>query len=179
VRAAGTCPASGRMSKAPGFNLCAAGEVHPGTAPGRGHFSGMDETIFAAANTLALAGWILLAVFPRRRWAHWHVAGVAIPAALALAYVALLAWHAPGAEGGFSTLAGVRALFARDGVLLAGWLHYLAFDLFLGAWMCRRATAEALPLWRLYPALPLTFLAGPAGLLAFLALRALPARRAA
>jgi hypothetical protein len=139
----------------------------------------MEETIFTAANTLALAGWILLVLAPRRRWAHWHVAGVAIPAALALAYVSLLAWHAPGAEGGFSTLAGVRALFATDGVLLAGWLHYLAFDLFLGAWMCRRATAEALPLWRLYPALPFTFLAGPAGLLLFLALRAWPGRRAA
>ncbi len=139
----------------------------------------MEESLFTATNTLALAGWILLALFPRRRWAHWHVSGVAIPVALAIAYAALLAWHAPGAEGGFSTLAGVRALFATDGVLLAGWLHYLAFDLFLGAWMCRRATAEALPLWRLYPALPLTFLAGPAGLLLFLALRALPARRIA
>ena len=138
----------------------------------------MEERLFTAANTLALAGWVLLALAPRRRWAHWHVSGVAIPAALALAYVLLLARHAPGAEGGFSTLAGVRALFATDGVLLAGWLHFLAFDLFLGAWMCRRATAEALPLWRLYPALPLTFLAGPAGLLVFLALRAAPRRRA-
>jgi hypothetical protein len=135
------------------------------------------ESLFAAANTLALAGWVILAVFPRRRWAHWHVAGLAIPGALALFYAVLLAWHAPGAEGGFSTLAGVRALFARDGVLLAGWVHYLAFDLFIGAWMCRRATAEGLAWWQLYPALPLTFLAGPAGLLVFLGLRA--ARRAA
>jgi hypothetical protein len=134
------------------------------------------ETIFSAANTLALAGWVLLALFPRRRWAHWHVAGVGIPVALALLYAVLLALHAPGSEGGFSTLAGVRALFARDGVLLAGWVHYLAFDLFIGAWMCRRATTERLAWWQLYPALPLTFLAGPAGLLAFLVLRA--ARRA-
>jgi len=130
------------------------------------------ETVFSAANTVALAGWLVLVVFPRRRWAHWRVAGIGIPVLLALLYVALLAVHAPGSEGGFSTLAGVRALFARDGVLLAGWVHYLAFDLFIGAWMCRRATAEGLAWWQLYPALPLTFLAGPAGLLVFLALRA-------
>jgi hypothetical protein len=137
------------------------------------------ESLFSAANSIALAGWMLLVLFPRRRWAHWEVAGLLIPAALALLYLALLAMHAPGAEGGFSTLAGVRALFARDGLLLAGWVHYLAFDLFIGAWMCRRATAEGLAWWQLYPALPLTFLAGPAGLLAFLALRAVPRRAVA
>jgi hypothetical protein len=130
------------------------------------------ESLFSAANTLALAGWVVLALFARRRWAHWHVAGIGIPVALALFYVVLLVLHAPGAQGGFSTLAGVRALFAHDGVLLAGWVHYLAFDLFIGAWMCRRATAEGLAWWQLYPALPLTFLAGPAGLLVFLGLRA-------
>ncbi|BDG70614.1 ABA4-like family protein [Roseomonas fluvialis] len=135
------------------------------------------EALFSAANTLALAGWLVLVAAPRRRWAHWHVAGVGIPVALALLYAVLLATHAPGAEGGFSTLAGVRALFARDGLLLAGWVHYLAFDLFIGAWMCRRATQEALAWWQVYPALPLTFLAGPVGLLAFFALRA--ARRGA
>jgi hypothetical protein len=135
------------------------------------------EAVFSAANSIALAGWVLLALFPRRRWVHWEVAGLLIPAALALLYLGLLVAHAPGADGGFSTLAGVRALFARDGLLLAGWVHYLAFDLFIGAWMCRRATAEGLAWWQLYPALPLTFLAGPAGLLAFLALRA--ARRGA
>jgi hypothetical protein len=137
------------------------------------------ESLFSAANSIALAGWMLLVLFPRRRWAHWEVAGLLIPAALALLYLALLMMHAPGAEGGFSTLAGVRALFARDGLLLAGWVHYLAFDLFIGAWMCRRATAERLAWWQFYPALPLTFLAGPAGLLAFLALRAVPRRAVA
>jgi hypothetical protein len=136
------------------------------------------ETIFSAANALALAGWLLLLAFPRRRWAHGLVAGLAIPATLAVLYVVLLAAHAPGSEGGFSSLAAVRALFARDGVLLAGWVHYLAFDLFVGAWICRRATAEGLAWWQVYPALPLTFLAGPAGLLVFLALRAIPRGRA-
>jgi hypothetical protein len=135
------------------------------------------ESIFSAANALAMAGWVLLLLLPRRRWAHWQVAGLLIPGLLGLLYVVLLALHAPGTDGAFSSLAGVRALFARDGLLLAGWVHFLAFDLFIGAWMCRRATAENLAWWQFYPALPLTFLLGPAGLLVFLGLRA--ARRRA
>jgi hypothetical protein len=56
-------------------------------------------------------------------------------------------------------------------VLLAGWVHYLAFDLFIGAWICRRAAADGLNPWLARLCLPPTFLAGPAGLLLFLAIR--------
>lgn len=135
-----------------------------------------NEFLFSAANSLAMAGWVALLAFPRRRLANWWISGLVIPGLLSAFYVALLVIHVPGAEGGFSSLAGVAALFATPGVLLAGWVHYLAFDLFLGAWMARRATAEGLPLWALLPALPVTFLVGPAGLLLFLALRGLATR---
>jgi hypothetical protein len=66
----------------------------------------------------------------------------------------------------------VSALFGHRGVLLAGWLHYLAFDLFVGAWEVREARRVGLPHWLILPALALTFLFGPIGLLVFLALRA-------
>jgi hypothetical protein len=129
------------------------------------------ETLFTLANSLALAGWVALLLFPHRRGVNWTLCGLALPVGFALAYVAVLAFAMPAAEGGFSSLAGVAALFASPWVLLAGWLHYLAFDLFLGAWMARRATAEALPRWILWLALPPTFLLGPLGLLVFLGLR--------
>jgi hypothetical protein len=130
------------------------------------------ETLFSAANTLAMAGWLALLLAPRHRLANWTIAGLAIPALLSALYAVLLAIHAPGAEGGFSSLAGVAALFRTEGVLLAGWVHYLAFDLFLGAWICRRGAAEGLNPWLLRLCLPPTFLAGPVGLLLFLGLRA-------
>jgi hypothetical protein len=129
------------------------------------------EALFSAANTLAIAGWLALLVAPRARLVNWTVSGLALPALLAALYVLLLALHAPGAEGGFGSLAGVAALFRNEGVLLAGWVHYLAFDLFLGAWMCRRGTAEGMNPWLTRLCLPPTFLAGPLGLLLFLALR--------
>jgi hypothetical protein len=130
------------------------------------------ETLFSAAGMLAMAGWLVLLVAPRGRVATWHVAGLAIPGLLAALYAVLLVLHAPGAEGGFSSLADVGALFRTEGVLLAGWVHYLAFDLFLGAWMCRRATREGMNPWLVRLCLPPTFLAGPVGLLLFLGLRA-------
>jgi hypothetical protein len=135
------------------------------------------ETIFSAANMFALAGWLALLLAPRARWANWQLAGLAIPALLAAVYVLLLAIHAPGAEGGFSSLAGVAALFRTEGVLLAGWVHYLAFDLFIGAWICRRGATEGINPWLVRLCLPPTFLAGPAGLLLFLGLRAATAKR--
>lgn len=130
------------------------------------------EALFTLANSLALAGWVALLLFPCRRPLNWWLCGVALPVTFALAYGAILAFAMPAAEGGFSTLAGVAALFASPWVLLAGWLHYLAFDLFIGAWMARRATEEGLPRWILWLALPPTFLLGPLGLLVFFGLRA-------
>jgi hypothetical protein len=129
------------------------------------------ETLFPNANMLAMAGWLALLVAPRLRVVHWHVAGLAIPVLISALYAVLMALHWPGAEGGFSSLADVAALFGTPGVLLAGWVHYLAFDLFIGAWMCRRATAEGMNPWLVRLCLPPTFLAGPVGLLLFLGLR--------
>jgi hypothetical protein len=96
---------------------------------------------------------------------------VAVPLLLAIAYVALLV-TAKGAQGGFGAIAQVRLLFANDAVLTAGWFHYLAFDLFVGAWIAREAATRRIWPILVLPCLILTFLVGPAGLLAFQALRA-------
>jgi hypothetical protein len=137
----------------------------------------LPESIFSAANIFAMGGWIALLVAPRTPLVTWHLAGLAIPSLLAALYAVLLAVHAPGAEGGFSSLAAVAALFRTEGVLLAGWVHYLAFDLFIGAWICRRGVAEGMNPWLVRLCLPPTFLAGPVGLLLFLGLRAAVAKR--
>ena len=131
----------------------------------------MLESLFSAANALAMAGWAALLIWPRQHIVHWWLCGITLPGLLAAAYLGLVVTALPGASGGFSSLSGVAALFSSPWLLLAGWLHYLAFDLFIGAWMCRRLTAEGLPRWYLLPSLPLTFLLGPVGLLTFLALR--------
>ena len=76
------------------------------------------------------------------------------------------------AEGGFGTLAEVKALFRVDALLLAGWIHYLAFDLFVGAWIVRDSQTHDLRHLLVIPCLFFTLMAGPFGLLLYLGLRA-------
>jgi hypothetical protein len=133
--------------------------------------------LFQAGSGLAMLGWLALALSPTGvRWAPAarRIAGRWIPAMLAVAYVLLFIAHGMG-DGGYGSLAEVQRLLAEPGRLTAGWLHYLAFDLFVGAWLSERAAALGLPHWALLPLLALTFLFGPAGLLAWAVLRAVPA----
>jgi hypothetical protein len=135
----------------------------------------LPDTVFALANGLALPAWIALAVSPpRARWTRWTwlVTGRLLPLAFALVYVMMLVARPPSDGGGFGSITEVRALFAVDHALTAGWIHYLAFDLFVGTWIARRAGELGLPHAAVVPVLALTFFLGPAGLLAFLLLRA-------
>jgi len=128
------------------------------------------EQIFSILNLIAMAAWLPLVFIPRARWST-AVVPVVVPFLLALVYVALVAWALPRSEGGFSSLAGVRALFENPWGLLAGWTHYLAFDLFIGGWEVRDAQRRGIPHLLVVPALVLTFLLGPGGLLLYLAIR--------
>jgi hypothetical protein len=134
------------------------------------------DLIFSAANILALLGWAGLILLPGQTWVTGAVAGFAIPVLLSVAYAGLIAAFWATAEGGFSSLDDVRLLFQTPGLLLAGWLHYLAFDLFVGAWEVRTARAEGIPHLLIVPALILTFLFGPAGFFLFIAIRAVARR---
>jgi hypothetical protein len=90
------------------------------------------ENLFGIANALALAAWLALLLLPRWDWLKRAIrfGAVGLLAVLYSALVFLYFFRVSG--GGFNSLAAVRALFASDPVLLAGWVHYLAFDLFVG-----------------------------------------------
>lgn len=131
----------------------------------------MEGSMFSVVNLVAVAGWVLLAVFPRRRLAA-IVAGRVVPALLSGAYVAVVLSVWGQSPGGFSSLAAVGQLFDNRWMLLAGWIHYLAFDLVIGSWMVQDAREHGIPHGLLVPLLLLTFMFGPAGWLAYLGLRA-------
>jgi hypothetical protein len=128
------------------------------------------DSVFSIANMLALAGWVALAVVPHRRWSNVMVA-TSIAALLSVLYVAVVAASWGGSEGGFSSLADVATLFGNRWLLLAGWTHYLAFDLLVGSWEARDASQRAIPRLFLLPCLVLTFLFGPAGWLLYMGVR--------
>jgi Domain of unknown function (DUF4281) len=135
------------------------------------------EQIFSACTLLVLPGWLLLVFVPRWRWSARFVAPVLIPVALGCVYALLVATHFGRSEGDFNSLAGVSKLFQNPYSLLAGWIHYLAFDLFVGAWEVRDAQRVGLHHLIVVPCLLLTFFFGPAGLLLYLVLRFAVKRR--
>src|SRR5262245_43579905 len=95
------------------------------------------DTIFGLANMIALAGWLMLLGSPFFPKLADHISGLAIPALLAIAYCGLVLAFWWLAKGGFDSLGNVAALFETRELLLAGSIHYLAFDLFVGAWIVR------------------------------------------
>ena len=100
-----------------------------------------------------------------------------IPILLSLLYAAIIIVRWGGTEGGFGTLREVSTLFHDPWLLLAGWIHYLAFDLFIGAWEVRDSQRMKIPHLLVVPCLLFTFVFGPVGLLMYLALRGIRCRR--
>ncbi|MGC2237051.1 MAG: ABA4-like family protein [Pyrinomonadaceae bacterium] len=129
------------------------------------------ETIFSIANFTAMAGWILLVFAPRWTWTRKIVLSGALPLLLSVAYLILIILFFGKSEGGFGSLADVSKLFSNQWALLAGWIHYLAFDLFVGSWEVKDAQSRGISHWFVIPCLILTFLLGPIGFLLYNILR--------
>jgi hypothetical protein len=136
------------------------------------------DQLFSIANLIALVAWVGLLFLPRVRLLTDVIAPVLIPGLFAAAYFIILCrFFDPSGFARFSTLEGLASLQGSSWLLLAGWLHYLAFDLFVGTWEVRTARKEGIPHLAVVPSLFLTFMAGPAGLLLFVITRYLLRRR--
>jgi hypothetical protein len=141
------------------------------------------DLIFTIANTAVLPFWLLLAF--GSRGTMW-VRGIFLlgTGLLALTYTVLITGLLSGAfddglvtaagtsnSPDFTTLSGVMALFDSKGGATVGWIHYLAFDLFVGLWIARNADRHNIArIWQI-PVLALTLMFGPIGLLTYLIVR--------
>ncbi len=132
-----------------------------------------DAQAFSLLNAIPLVGWIALAFAPLRRpllVATARVAAVAVAVGYLLMVVASLSRGGPMPD--LLTLPGLARAFSDPHVMLVGWAHYLALDLWTGAWEAEDAERAGAPHWAVLPCFVLTFLAGPIGLLAYLSVRA-------
>lgn len=128
------------------------------------------ESIFSMLNLMALLGWVFLFVFYPRKWIYSILfSGVLV--LLALAYLYFIIQSMGEGEGGFGSLTEVSTLFQKEEALLAGWIHYLAFDLFVGMWITKDASDRGINRWLIMPCLAFTFMLGPVGLLTYMLLR--------
>lgn len=130
----------------------------------------MYETLFGLINTAVLPAWLALLLAPGWRWTQTLAVTVTV-ALLSCVYVGVIAYTigtGTGAEGvDFTSLDGVAAIFSHPLGVIAGWTHYLAFDLFVGAWVVRDARSRSIAHLWIVPAIILCFLAGPAGYLLY------------
>lgn len=130
------------------------------------------DTLFQIANPIALLGWVALIFAPFAPRIADLMARLIIPILMSVAYSALILAYWSGSTGGYSSLPDVMRLFTDPHIALAGWVHYLAFDLLVGAWATRTARAAGIPHLLVLPHLALIFLFGPAGFLTFYAMHA-------
>ena len=132
--------------------------------------------IFKVSSAIAMAGWLLLVVLPNWQYSQFIVVGI-IVTLLSFIYTYLIIFgkrhDAPGykSSGNFSSLQGVMDLFKSPRAVLAGWIHYLAFDLFIGLFIVSNGAHYNISHWLLVPCLLLTLMFGPAGLLLYLMIR--------
>ena len=129
------------------------------------------EQIFSIANMLALLSWLILLVAPRWKWTNKIILSGVIPLILSVAYLGLIVLFFGKADGGFDSLPNVMKLFTNEWAVLAGWIHYLAFDLFVGSWEVKDSQAKGISHWFVIPCLFFTFMFGPIGFLMYSVLR--------
>ncbi|MEL6738585.1 MAG: ABA4-like family protein [Pseudomonadota bacterium] len=132
--------------------------------------------VFNIVNLIALIAWAALILAPR--WpallsAILYLGVGGLCALYAVLLISVLSGIIPAGDGGadFTTIAGIRSIFASDIGVVIGWTHYLAFDLFVGLWIARDADAKFFARWIQAPILLATFMAGPLGLIIWLLIR--------
>ena len=131
------------------------------------------DQLFGYAGQAAMLGWVILIFLPRRWALLTAIPRYVIPFGLSLLYAGLAMTHFFTVEGGgYGSLDQVAALLGNREMLLAGWVHYLAFDLFIGGWIAVKADEIGINRLIQAPILVATFMFGPVGLATFLAMRA-------
>ena len=129
------------------------------------------ETVFQICNSAAPVGWLLMIVAPRWSWTKRLVLSGLFPLVFGLVYLTLIVLFFGKSEGDFGSLQGVAKLFENPFALTAGWVHYLAFDMFIGAWELNDSQKHGVPHAIMIPCLFFTFMLGPIGLILYFTLR--------
>ena len=130
-------------------------------------------TVFDASFLLVAPFWLLMIVLPGWRVTGRVIASPWIAAPAAVLYLALVLPGLPGVLGAVSSpsLEAIAPMLGTPEGATVAWVHFLAFDLFVGRWAYLDARARGMTPWLTSPLLFLTLMLGPAGLLGHLLVR--------
>jgi len=133
--------------------------------------------VFSIVNLLAMPMWILMIIVPNWKVTRFLVDYKIIPILLSIIYAFYIVSSILGGSAmDFGSLESVMQLFTVENAVLAGWVHYLAFDLLVGMWMLdENRTLKIHPIL-MAPCLLGAFMLGPVGFLLFMGLRAVKAK---
>jgi len=135
------------------------------------------ELIFTICNMTAMVAWLIIIIAPQWKYTSKIIQTGIIPILLGTVYLYIIATSYGSIDGGFGSLQEVGLLFQNPVLLLAGWIHYLAFDLWVGSWELGDAIKNNVPRILLIPCLVLTFFFGPIGLLLYLLVRSMRTKK--
>jgi len=127
------------------------------------------EEVFSIVNLIAMPMWILMIFLPKWKITMYLVDYKVIPIILSLIYAVYI--FISLREGGgmdFGSLASVMELFTAEDAVLAGWVHYLAFDLLVGMWILDKSKKMEIHHLLIIPCLLGAFMLGPIGFLLFI-----------
>lgn len=138
------------------------------------------NTIFSLSNLLVMPFWLLMICLPHWSWTKRIIRSIWIVAPAALLYALLILPQAGGvfADVANPTLNTIQTLLGTAEGATIGWIHFLAFDLFVGRWVyLQNQDKVGLTAWLLSPILFFVLMLGPAGLTFYLIARTLKTRR--
>ena len=131
------------------------------------------EMLFKIGSLTVLPFWALMIFLPHwrvtRKLLGWPVV-CALPAALYAGVVIpriAEVWQTVSRP----ELSDIAALLGSPGGATIAWLHFLAFDLFVGRWIYLDSRERGISAWVMAPVLFLTLMLGPCGFLLYLILR--------
>ena len=133
-----------------------------------------SEMVYTIVNAAIIPFWLLLLFVPHAKPTKLLVHSGLVPVIFGLVYIYyfVTSFLTGGPEGAsMSSLAGLMIAFSVPEGLIGAWVHYLIFDLFVGAWIVRDAKREDIHHLATVIPLLLTFMAGPFGLVLYIALR--------
>ena len=135
------------------------------------------DTLFTYCNYFAMLGWFILILSPLHKLLQNLVKTTVIPILLASIYLFIMITNFGTSAGDFGSLQGIMLLFSDENIVLAGWIHYLAFDLWVGSWELNDAKKRGIHHLIMIPCLLITFVFGPIGLLVYLIIRSIRVKR--
>ena len=125
------------------------------------------DELFRLVNMFILPAWLMLIFLPKWNWTNKLVLSGCYTSIFALVYLLLIAFNFDINNFNFNTLGNVKQIFTNDYFLLAGWVHYLAFDLFVATWIVKDSNENHIQSKLLIPILGFTFYLGPIGYITY------------